>query len=293
MKSAFKPSILFDSPIVQVTDIRWHPEDGNPTVEFRSPRPEITFQRQGMFLKHQGRRRVACDPATLVLFNEGETYRMAHPVRQPCACTALLIGSQILADIVEQTNAWRFDRLESVLRFDSCLCEPDVAALHCALFAEAGRPQPEALVVEELAVTIARRVVESTQRFHSQRRPRARRERTRRAHEDIVLAVRQLLAARFHEALSLDDIARHAHCAPNHLCGVFKQRTGMTIHRYLVRLRLAAALDRLADGPVSLARLARDLGFASHAHFTTAFRREFRLQPSTLSRGRNGNAANT
>lgn len=291
----FDYSLLFDSPIVQVADIRWQPHDGNPTVEITSPRPEITFQRQGMFLKHQGRRRVACDPATLVLFNEGESYRMMHPVRRRCACTAVLLGTRVLADIVQRSGAWAGDRPDNLFRFDECVCEPDVAAMHCELYAAARRPGTDPVAIEELAVTIARRVVECTHRFHVVGRLPARRARTRRAHADIVQAVRELLAARFHERLSLGEIAGHVHCAPNHLCWLFRLHTGMTIRRYIVRLRLAAAMERLAAGPVSLARLATELGFANHGHFTTLFRREFSVQPSRLFRrpADAGTAANT
>ncbi len=104
---------------------------------------------------------------------------------------------------------------------------------------------------------------------------------TKHAHADTVRAVMEYVSTRFRQRLKLDDIAAVVHCAPNHLCWLFKRETGLPIHRYVIRLRLAAALERLADVE-SLALLAMDLGFSHHSHFTAAFRREFGVQPARL-----------
>ena len=65
---------------------------------------------------------------------------------------------------------------------------------------------------------------------------------------------------------------------------VFRQRTGVPLHRYLTRLRLRAALERLAGGVIDLTALALDLGFSSHSHFSDSFRREFARTPSDVRR---------
>jgi len=65
---------------------------------------------------------------------------------------------------------------------------------------------------------------------------------------------------------------------------LFRQRTGVSIHRYLTRLRLRASLERLADGASDLTTLALDLGFSSHSHFSGAFRAEFGQTPSEVRR---------
>jgi AraC-like DNA-binding protein len=66
--------------------------------------------------------------------------------------------------------------------------------------------------------------------------------------------------------------------------------TGSSIHQYRLQLRLGIALERLAGGEVDLARLAVDLGFAHHSHFSACFRRVYGYTPgqarSTLTRAR-------
>jgi AraC-like DNA-binding protein len=70
--------------------------------------------------------------------------------------------------------------------------------------------------------------------------------------------------------------------SPFHLARVFHERAGVPVHRYLTRLRLRAALDRLMGGADDLTALALDLGFSSHSHFTDAFRTEFGRPPSAV-----------
>jgi AraC family transcriptional regulator len=69
-------------------------------------------------------------------------------------------------------------------------------------------------------------------------------------------------------------------CSPFHLARQFRSITGETIARYLLRLRLAIALERLAEGEDDLMRLACELGFAHHSHFSARFRDVFGLTPS-------------
>jgi AraC family transcriptional regulator len=60
---------------------------------------------------------------------------------------------------------------------------------------------------------------------------------------------------------------------------------GVSLRRYVNQLRLARALIELRSVD-DLTRLALELGFSSHSHFTLAFRRAFGCTPSQF-RGRN------
>jgi AraC-like DNA-binding protein len=65
---------------------------------------------------------------------------------------------------------------------------------------------------------------------------------------------------------------------------VFRSEVGMPLHRYLVRARLAKALDAVLDAATDLASIAADAGFASHSHFTERFRMLFGVAPAELRR---------
>ena len=67
--------------------------------------------------------------------------------------------------------------------------------------------------------------------------------------------------------------------SPVYLTQIFQEVEGLPLYRYQLRLRLARALDLLAQYD-DLTSLSLDLGFSSHSHFTTAFRQAYGRSPS-------------
>lgn len=277
----FAYDVLLDSPLVRVIDITWRAEDRRATPEYASPAPEITLMRRGLFVKNHGRSNVASDPNTLLFINHHEAYSMTHPVRGRCACTALHVQPEFLSQVLSEFDPAAQDRRQDAFSFSACPCDPVVSIEHYKLLARIRANEPDKLAVEEAAVVFVRRLIDSAFSFHGRRAPRIRLG-TQRAHQELAESVKQLLGARYQDQLTLSQIAEDVHCAPNHLCWVFRSQTGLPIHRYLRRLRLVAGLDRLADSKPNIAHLAVELGFAHHSHFSTAFRREFGLQPSRI-----------
>jgi AraC-like DNA-binding protein len=98
----------------------------------------------------------------------------------------------------------------------------------------------------------------------------------------IVGDARRLLAE--NPARTLTDLARELTVSPHHLSRIFSTGTGASLTTYRKRLRARAALERIADGERSFARVAADLGFSDHAHLTRTIRSETGLTPSALRR---------
>lgn len=284
MSFAYQDTTLFDGPTLKIVDIDWHVRDSRPSREFQSPLAEISFQRAGMFVKNHGRRRVACDPNTLVFINADEPYRLTHPTSMHCTCMALLLDRDVLAGMVSTYEPAAVDRRDRLFAFDDCPKTAELGAAQRGLLSLIrSQSSADPLAIEELGLNLAQQVIETSYRFHA-RRSRAVRPSTARAHAETIHNVKELLGARYRERLALGDIAESVHCAPSHLCRLFKQQTGSSMHRYLNRLRLADALERLADPDISLSQLALELGFSHHSHFTTVFQREIGMSPSRLRR---------
>lgn len=108
-------------------------------------------------------------------------------------------------------------------------------------------------------------------------RPRGARFAQHRALSDRACA---LMAAAPDAPHRLPDIARTLAVSPFHLARTFRAHVGIPMHQYLLRVRLARALDEIAGGERSLSALAIRLGFASHSHFTATFRRTFGVSPT-------------
>jgi AraC-like DNA-binding protein len=134
------------------------------------------------------------------------------------------------------------------------------------------------LAVEEAVITWCDRLGRLPTR---RRRDGASRVETRREHRRLVGEARALLTARFGESLRLDRVARELGASAPHLARVFRSRTGMSLHRFLSRVRLLAVIERASHGDSDLAQVAIDCGFSSHSHMTAAFRKEFSITPST------------
>jgi AraC-like DNA-binding protein len=83
-------------------------------------------------------------------------------------------------------------------------------------------------------------------------------------------------------------IAHYTGSRQQNLCGdgskQYCQAEGLPLYRYQLRLRLARALDLLAQYD-DLTTLSLDLGFSSHSHFSAAFREAYAasLRPIQVS----------
>jgi AraC-like DNA-binding protein len=104
------------------------------------------------------------------------------------------------------------------------------------------------------------------------------------SHRDLVFDVQALLNRRLGRPLSLADISDAVDVSPYHLCRVFRDLTGLPIHRYRDRLRLRASLELIAECDSSILDIALDLGYSNEAHFSDSFRRAFGLRPGAFRR---------
>lgn len=96
------------------------------------------------------------------------------------------------------------------------------------------------------------------------------------------------LALHFTENCSLTRVAAAMRVSVFHLAHLFRDRCGISIHRFVDQLRLRAALEELAAGDRDLTDLALRLGYSNHSHFSARFRRAFGTTPSGYRAARRG-----
>jgi AraC-like DNA-binding protein len=102
----------------------------------------------------------------------------------------------------------------------------------------------------------------------------------------IVEAAKSLLAAEPCAGFSVTELASRLHCSVAHLSRTFHASTGLRITDYRQELRLRKGLLLLEEGSLEIGHVANRLGFASHSHFTDAFRRRFLMNPSEYIRSK-------
>ena len=93
-----------------------------------------------------------------------------------------------------------------------------------------------------------------------------------------------LIAKRFHEPLSVADIATAVCMTPPSAMRLFRKYSGMTLHECLVRHRVSHAQWLLTTTDVAIDDVAAKSGFGSPARFYACFRQITRLSPSAYRR---------
>jgi AraC family transcriptional regulator len=85
------------------------------------------------------------------------------------------------------------------------------------------------------------------------------------------------------EPIEVDDLAALAGRSAFHFSRVFSRSVGMTPYRYVIHLRLQAALALIRERRMSLAEIAADTGFSDQSHMSRWIRRVHGIAPSALS----------
>jgi AraC-like DNA-binding protein len=88
--------------------------------------------------------------------------------------------------------------------------------------------------------------------------------------------------AQLAEPPSLEALADEIGISPSRLRHMFKEQTGLPISRYVLWMRLRAALLHALDG-ASMAQSAQEAGFSDAAHFTRTCRQMFGLPPTAFT----------
>lgn len=77
---------------------------------------------------------------------------------------------------------------------------------------------------------------------------------------------------------SVSEIAKHCNLSEASLKRIFDKYAGISVHRYLLKLKINGAKKMLQEG-LSVAHVAESFGFASQSYFSKAFKRETGLTP--------------
>ena len=104
---------------------------------------------------------------------------------------------------------------------------------------------------------------------------------------------KEYIAAHFERNISLDELAKAVGTGTFNLARLFRAHAGVSAHDYLTRIRLANSLDMLIDAPGELARIAFNLGFTHHSHFSSRFKQFFGMSPSQYVRRASSSCGNS
>jgi AraC-like DNA-binding protein len=122
------------------------------------------------------------------------------------------------------------------------------------------------LCICDLILTLSRLV-------HEHNHPRAVKKQ-----DDPVQRMMEYIENNLDEDLSLEDLGEVFFLSPSHIAHIFRERTGMTVHRYITKKRLERCASEIKSGrPVSL--VYQEYGFRDYSVFFRAFKKEYSLAP--------------
>lgn len=226
---------------------------------------QVVLPLEGVFEVHGGHESVVADATSAVILEAGRGYRVGHPGAGGDRSTVLVFPPEVVEDALDPAGPAGGPVRPRVRLGASAL----VAALRRGTWGE--------LEVEEAAYVLLGALGADLGRARSYRPPG-------RHQLERVERVRALLASAPDRRWRLQELALEVHCSPFHLARQFRAIAGRSIGGYVLGLRMALAVERLAQEQTDLAALAADLGFTSHSHFTARFRAVFGDSPSSVRR---------
>lgn len=266
--SEFSVQSLLKSPTVVIRDVCCQGSHRQQGAEEYTTATELVFPYRGVYVRHLGQDQAVAEANQVLFFNANEGYRVSHPVAGGDACLTLEVSEPILHELSPRallregaTPAFRQQRLRVDARTQAL-----VAMLRHSLRLNIAEP----LEAESLALTLLNRAL-GPRTTHSAGATVGR--------QRLVDRAKLVLASDLARRWTLAEIAADVRCSPVYLTQVFQQVEGLPLYRYQLRLRLARALDLLAQYD-DLTALSLELGFSSHSHFTASFREAYGRTPS-------------
>jgi len=241
----------------------------------------IVFPRTSVCITHAGRRPVVADPNVVMFYNKGQEYTRSKLSEKGDLCDWFGFSQQVVVDVMRSLDPDVAERRQTPFIYTHGPAPSRIYLQQRMVVQHLNQANsPDHLFIEETVLSTLAQVIENAYRVRQN--GKSRQPATRRAHADLVQDAKKVLVTHFREGLTLAEIAAKVYTSPYHLSRVFRQQTGVTIHNYLHQVRLRTALEHVAQGDSNLAYLGLDLGYASHSHFTQAFRRTFGVSPSSF-----------
>ena len=273
---------LWRSDLLEARHVTCRPSDAAAGGIEEVERDVLVLPLLGLYRMHLSRREDFLAEATQAVFLAARRpYRVSHPAGKGDECLALEFDAEVMHDVLATTAG--VDRLGEIP--PHATLPPAAIAGRAILWRRLARGTSDRLEAEGLGLDLLGAALWAARRETPDRTPRKRTVREWRGQSEVV---RELLVTEPQRGWTLRGLAHHALASPFHLARLFRWTTGVSVHEFHVRARIAHSLDLLLDTDRGIGVIALDLGFASHSHFSAVFRRAVGVSPSEFRRSGNG-----
>ncbi len=265
----FAVQSLLTTPTVTICDVGCRGSRRHQSEEECATATQLVFPYRGVYVRHLGHDQAVAEANQVLFFNANEGYRVSHPVPGGDSSLTLILSEPQLCELAPARTV-RCDGATIAFRQQRLRIDPRAQALVALLRHSLRENIAEPLEAEILALTLVRRAL-GPRTTHAAGASAGR--------QRLVDRIKLVLASDPARRWKLAEIAAEVRGSPVYLTQVFQQVEGVPLYRYQLRLRLARALDLLAQYD-DLTALSMDLGFSGHSHFSAAFRETYGRSPS-------------
>ncbi len=249
----------------------------------------IVFPRTAVRIVLPGCEPLVADPTTVMFYNYQQTYRRELLSQAGDYCEWFAFAPTLLAAALADFACDSAPDLNRPFQLHHAPSEPQSYLLQRLIVTHLlqQRAQREELDsfwlwLDEALLTLLSRSIAYCYAIQQTTLPDRPHNPTIRRQAEIVSTVQAHLATAFMQKITLAELAAIVNLSSYELCRIFRAHSGRTIHTYLTQLRLRHALWLLPDYRGDLTRLALDLGYSSHSHFSNSFRSTFGFTPAHL-----------
>jgi len=249
--------VIYESQAVTIGEISGERPQRAQTVEYELARDSIVFVQCGIFATLPSAADSIVDANYTLAGRRGDRLYALRTSNQPYACTIMTF---------QGGASMRYEALGA-----GCVLSSPAAHLRQARLLNGiwhGRKGP---AVDEEASDLLRQLLTD-----SRIAPASKHE-----HVHTVRAIKELVNDSLSKPPSLPYVARQLYLSPFTVSRIFHNETGISLRRYIRRLRLRTALHMMSTRTSSLTNIAVELGFYDEAHFSKAFSAEFGSPPGS------------
>lgn len=247
--------VVYESPSVTISEITGDGPWRENAVELCLGQDSVVFVRCGIFGKSPNESDAIVDANYILFGGDGERFYPLRTSKEPYACSVFRYAGALPV-------------YEPELNGKCVLSTAQMHLTHARLLKEVRFGRNAA--VEDLSPALLKEALASAV---SATRPRG-------EHVHTVRAIKELVNQSLSKPPSLSDVAAQLYLSPFTVSRVFHNETGISLRRYIRRLRLRTAVHLMTTARAPLTSIAVQLGFYDEPHFSKAFSAEFGMPPA-------------
>lgn len=236
----------------------------------------ISFVRTGNFLFNVFRNALDSYSGCILVTKPGFERTVTHMHAIPDQCTIIEFTSTVYQELLDRQPHLRFfhdnDKHATLFRV-----HPETEYLHFKIWSlintgNFDKIEMDSLIID-LAETVLKALEDDSPNFKLDNR-------TKKNHLPTVELAKHYISQNYARNISLSEVANHCCLSLFHFCRVFKELTSWSPHQFLLMLRLKNATLLLRTSTLPVIDIAFSSGFNSVEHFTSTFRRKFKISPT-------------